>query len=316
MHRHNTATCPNVSAVQHFRGAHRLDPTRAVRAARSAPWASLGTAAQVAGVTTDDAVACLVGLGGRGRCDTHIAEMFTTLAPAARVEAISSRWCPPHLARRWTGAFLNTYVPGTSGWPSRRLVHPAAPRQVLVAAARGVERNREAAAEHLAAPAAILQRLAAHREYGVPVGAGVRWRTAQNPNCGPATLAQLVCEHDDDMNIAAALNPNCGPATLAVLAADRSWKVRNAAAQNPNCGPLTLNRLAGDEDWWVRMPTAANPSCDADVLTRFAVDDNHDVRALVAQNPSCPPEVLARLAEDSHSDVSEAAIAAQTAHRG
>ena len=294
-----------MSVVRHSRGASRLDPTRAVRAARSAPWASL-----------EDAAACLAGLGGRGRCDTQIAEMFTTLPPAARVEAISSRWCPPHLARRWPGAFLNTYVQGTAGWPSRRLAHPAAPRHVLAEAALGVERNREATAEHLAAPAAILQRLAAHREYGVPLGSGVRWRTAQNPNCGPATLAQLVCEHDDDMNIAAALNPSCGPATLAVLAADRNWKVRNAAAQNPNCGPLTLNRLAGDEDWWVRMPTAANPSCDADVLTRLAVDDNHDVRALTAQNPSCPSDVLDRLAEDPQRDVSEAATAAQTAHSG
>ena len=202
---------------------------------------------------------------------------------------------PPHLARRWTGAFSNTYVPGTSRWPSRRLTHPAAPRHVLVAAAQDVERNREAAAEHLAAPAATLQRLAAHREYGVPLGSGVRWRTAQNPNCGPATLAQLACEHNDDNNIAAALNPSCGPATLAVLAADRNWKVRNAAAQNPNCGPLTLNRLADDEDWWVRMPTAANPSCDADVLTRLAADDNHDVRAApaaVSERRQHPLEVL------------------------
>lgn len=146
-----------------------------------------------------------------------------------------------------------------------------------------------------------------------------RWHLAiaENPNCPPVVLDEIVCDSvDHQARLVALKHRRCPRSTLA-YAARRAARDRRAPSQgecaaavagNPNSPPRALRRVAGMNEW-VRSHLAANPAVSERMLVDLAEAEDSRVRSGVARNPAAPPRVLAGLASDDL-PVVRAAVAA------
>ena len=166
---------------------HRYRSSTLVRALRAAAVFDAATVAAAVGVSPSAASQALQMLSGRGRCDTLTVEWFASERIHEQVlKATSLRW-PPALSRLVSAGAVNcdrSLGGGAAGWSGRWEQQPAAPRPVIVAAARETDNRveRQLAAAHLNCPAAVIAALTYDTNWRV------RATAAANPNCAAAAL--------------------------------------------------------------------------------------------------------------------------------
>ena len=174
----------------------------AVRAVRSAPWASTSAVAATAGMSPRALRKRLP--VGRGRCDTLLAELFARSGPEIRALVARDIRCPPSLARRSNpqSAAVMSAGTGPGWWFNRDATGPGPHRSVIVQAASAAGRNRrEHAAFASGCSALVLGRLAgdAHHQ--------VRELVAASADCPTSALHRLAEDPHQNIRQQVAANP-------------------------------------------------------------------------------------------------------------
>ena len=264
----------------------------ALRLARSAPAARLGTVAAAAGTTTAELRTDLRESTGRGPCTRTARVLLGRGAdPSPAVLAAS---CPAALR-----AGEHADAAGAAVWAARNAPdHRNAPASLLRASINSTDPDvRHTAGRNPALPRVLALRFLTEQQ---PAD---RLVAAAAPAAGHQILWLLTTDPDTYVrkNL---LTPDAVPGQIvAALAGDAVPHVRSRAVAHRMCPRHALRRAVTDPQASVRADAAANPNCGPDVIAEFAEDPDPDVRRHAAYNPACPTGVLRSLATDPDSDV-------------
>jgi hypothetical protein len=144
-----------------------------------------------------------------------------------------------------------------------------------------------ALAQHPAASAGVLRRIASLRDPDLYEPMGSLWNVMGSNRKGIAVM-RLVARH-----------PNTDAATLAKLAAQPdAQRVAHELAANPKTPMPVLERWFDSTDYLIEWGLALNPQTPQRVIERLAASPNLYTRMNLTYNKATPREILDRLAQD------------------
>ena len=205
---------------------------------------------------------------------------YTAIAAAAAADYLSR---PQHLQHQpglTEGEVFSGDAPGISGWATRAVVGPAAPRHSIARRARSPQTGIRVGLFAQGSSHALL-------------------RSAVPSRLPPAILERLTDDHSLGVRAAAAA-AELPDRLLRKLAADPHTVVRRLVAANPYAPPDALVCLAADADTEVRSAVAANLAATAAALQLLACDESDPVRATAMLHPALRLRLGLRLLKDPH----------------
>ena len=256
----------------------------ALRAARSAPQMSLGSAAAAATVSEQTLRRRLRATPTRGACDALAVEMLADGRKHTRQAVLASALCPAPALR------------AAAASAAEELPHrPKGPATWTTMARSGARtRSQQAAgivlAEHRGAipqPAGSLPRSMLWRLARSEYPAARQWVPYQQ-RTSPGAVSALAADTDSEVRRSVAGSPRITATARRLLAADPQARVRCAVALSERTPPDALARLATDPAPAVRRLVAVNETAAAELLERLTKDSDAQTTAAAALHPACP----------------------------